>query len=98
MKGKRIGIDATTLEANAALRSMVRRDNGESYEEFLRGLARESGVETPTREALAQLHGTHYSPTVLPNVPFKIFLPESKLTPHSIAKDRGSDPLFGLNT
>ena len=46
VKGKRIGIDATTLEANAALRSIVRRDNGESYEEFLRGLARESGVET----------------------------------------------------
>src|SRR5476649_2058914 len=46
VKGKRIGIDATTLEANAALRSIVRRDNGESYEEFLQGLARESGIET----------------------------------------------------
>jgi transposase len=34
-KGKTIGIDATTLEANAALRSIVRRDSGESYEEFL---------------------------------------------------------------
>ena len=39
VKGKQIGIDATTLEANAALRSIVRRDNGESYEEFLKGLA-----------------------------------------------------------
>jgi transposase len=36
VKGKRIGIDATTLEANAALRSIVRRDNGDSYEEFLK--------------------------------------------------------------
>ena len=36
IKGKRIGIDATTLEANAAMRSIVRRDNGASYEEFLK--------------------------------------------------------------
>ena len=55
LKGKRIGIDATTLEANAALRSIVRRDNGEGYEEFLKGLARQSGIETPTREDLARL-------------------------------------------
>jgi transposase len=55
VKGKRIGIDATTLEANAALRSIVRRDNGESYEEFLKGLAHQSGVEAPTREDLARV-------------------------------------------
>jgi transposase len=55
VKGKRIGIDATTLEANAALRSIVRRDNGESYEEFLKGLAQESGIATPTREDLARM-------------------------------------------
>jgi transposase len=53
--GKRIGIDATTLEANAAMRSIVRRDSGESYEEFLTGLAKASGIETPTREQMAQL-------------------------------------------
>ena len=39
VKGKTIGIDATTLEANAALRSIVRRDTGEDYEEFLAKLA-----------------------------------------------------------
>jgi transposase len=55
LKGQRMGIDATTLEANAAMRSIVRRDTGESYEEFLRGLAKASGIETPTREALARL-------------------------------------------
>src|SRR6266849_1075612 len=55
LQGKRMGIDATTLEANAAMRSIVRRDTGESYEEFLRGLARASGMETPTREDLARL-------------------------------------------
>ena len=49
LRGKTIGIDATTLEANAALRSIVRRDTGESYDEFLRKLAKESGIETPTR-------------------------------------------------
>jgi transposase len=55
LQGKRIGIDATTLEANAAMRSIVRRDSGESYEEFLTGLAKASGIETPTREDLARV-------------------------------------------
>jgi transposase len=53
--GKTLGIDATTLEANAAMKSIVRRDTGASYDEFLKGLAKESGVKTPTREALARL-------------------------------------------
>jgi transposase len=53
--GKTIGLDATTLEANAALRSIVRRDTGESYEAFLTGLAQASGIETPTRADLARL-------------------------------------------
>ena len=55
VQGKTIGIDATTLEANAALRSIVRRDTEESYEEFLTQLAQASGIETPTREARARL-------------------------------------------
>jgi transposase len=55
VKGQRVGVDATTLEANAALRSIVRRDNGESYEEFLKGLAQQSGIATPTREDLARV-------------------------------------------
>jgi len=54
LKGKTIGIDATTLEANAALRSIVRRDTGEGYQEFLEKLAKESGLATPTREELAK--------------------------------------------
>lgn len=53
--GKTLGVDATTLEANAALRSIVRRDTGESYQEFLQRLAQESGIETPSREDLARL-------------------------------------------
>jgi transposase len=55
LKGNTIGVDATTLEANAALRSIVRRDTGEQYDEFLVRLAKESGIETPTREELAKL-------------------------------------------
>jgi transposase len=55
LTGRTIAIDATTLEANAAMRSIVRRDTGETYQEFLTRLAAESGVKTPTREALARL-------------------------------------------
>lgn len=50
LRGQRVGIDATTLEANAALRSIVRRDTGESYPDYLDGLAKASGIATPTRE------------------------------------------------
>jgi len=55
VKGKTIGIDATTLEANAALRSIVRRDTGESYQDFLTKLAQASGIETPTRADLSRI-------------------------------------------
>ena len=55
IKGKTIGVDATTLEANAALRTIVRRDTGETYQDFLVGLAQASGIETPTRQDLAKL-------------------------------------------
>ena len=55
VKGKTVAIDATTLEANAAMRSIVRRDTGATYEEFLTGLAKASGIETPTRDDLARL-------------------------------------------
>ena len=53
-RARRSAIDATTLEANAAMRSIVRRDTGESYQEFLTRLAKASGIETPTREDLAR--------------------------------------------
>jgi transposase len=58
VKGQTVGIDATTLEANAALRSIVRRDTGESYQAFLRTLAQASGIDTPTRADLARLDRT----------------------------------------
>jgi transposase len=55
LKGKTVAVDATTLAANAAMRSIVRRDTEESYQEFLSGLAQASGIKTPTREDLARL-------------------------------------------
>jgi transposase len=55
LEGRTVAIDATTLEANAAMRSIVRRDTGESYQEFLTRLAAASGIKTPTRAALARL-------------------------------------------
>ena len=54
VRGKTVGIDGTTLKANAALRSIVRRNTGEGYETFLRGLAEASGISTPTRAELAR--------------------------------------------
>jgi transposase len=55
VKGERIGVDGSTMEANAALRSIMRRDSGESYREMLTRMAKESGVETPTIDDLVRL-------------------------------------------
>lgn len=55
MDAQTVAIDATTLEANAAMRSIRRRDDGRKYEEYLKGLAQAEGMEEPTREQLARL-------------------------------------------
>jgi transposase len=55
IQGHTIAIDATTLEANAAMKNIVRRDNGQSYNEYLKGLAKAAGIENPTREELARM-------------------------------------------
>ena len=54
VRGKTVGVDARTLEANAALRSIVRRDTGKDYPAFLTRLAEASGIATPTRAELAR--------------------------------------------
>ena len=54
LQGRTVAIDATTLEANAAMRSIVRRDTGEDYQAYLTRLAAASGIKTPTREVLAR--------------------------------------------
>jgi len=55
VSGRTVSIDATTLEANAAMKSIVRRDNGQSYNDYLKELAKAAGIENPTREQLARL-------------------------------------------
>ena len=55
VRGERIGVDASTLEANAALRQIVRRDTGEGYREMLERMAQASGIATPTAEDLIRL-------------------------------------------
>ena len=55
LQGKTIGIDSTTLEANAAMRSIVRRDTGESYMEYLRKLAKQAGIDPADDEAVRRM-------------------------------------------
>src|SRR4029077_3841175 len=55
VKGERIGVDGSTMEANAALRSIVRRKNGETYRQMLTRMAQESGITTPTIDDLVRL-------------------------------------------
>ncbi len=55
VRGECIGVDASTLEANAALRQIVRRDTGEGYREMLERMAEASGIATPTAEDLIRL-------------------------------------------
>lgn len=55
LRGKTLGIDATTLEANAAMRSIVRKDGGGDWKEYLRTLAKAEGIENPSEEDLRRL-------------------------------------------
>lgn len=55
IKGERIGVDGSTMEASAALRTIVRREDGKTYRETLAAMARESGIATPTAEDLVRL-------------------------------------------
>src|SRR5882672_7191382 len=55
VKGKRIGVDASTMEANAALRTIVRREDGRTYREMLTRMAKESGIDTPTADDLVRI-------------------------------------------
>jgi transposase len=55
INGQTVAIDATMLEANAAMRSIQRRDDGRGYEEYLKDLAKAEGMEEPTREQAARM-------------------------------------------
>lgn len=50
LDGKVVGVDSTTLEANAAMKSIERRDSGEDWMSYLKRLAEEAGIENPTDE------------------------------------------------
>ena len=50
LRGKTVAVDSTTLEANAAMRGIVRKDTGEDWKEYLKRLMAEQGVEDPTDE------------------------------------------------
>ena len=55
IKGKTIGIDSTTLEANAAMKSIERRDTQESYTEYLKRLAQAEGVDAEDAAAVRRM-------------------------------------------
>lgn len=50
VKGKTVGVDSTTLEANAAMKSIVRRDTGDDYETYVKQLMAKEGIEEPTSD------------------------------------------------
>lgn len=58
LRGKSVAIDATTLEANAAMKSIVRKDTGEDWKQYLQGLAQAEGIANPTEEDLRRLDRT----------------------------------------
>jgi transposase len=53
--GKTLAVDATMLEANAAMKSIVRRDSGEGWKQYIKRLAQEAGIENPTEEDARRL-------------------------------------------
>ena len=55
IQGKRIGVDSSTMEANAAMRNIVRKDTGEGYNAMLERMGKESGIKTPTRADLVRI-------------------------------------------
>jgi transposase len=80
LKGQTLGIDASTLEADAALKSIVRRDNGQSYREFLTELTKASGIETPTAEELAKFDRQRKDKSASNDDWFNPNDPEAKIT------------------
>ena len=80
LKGKTLGVDATTLEANAAMKSIVRKDTGASWTEYLRGLAKAEGIENPSEEDLRRLDRGRKDKKVSNSVWKSPIDPESRIT------------------
>ena len=64
LDGKTVAVDSTTLEANAAMKSIARRDSGEDWNEYLKRLANEAGMENPTAEDLRRFDKSREDKTV----------------------------------
>jgi transposase len=92
VKGKTIGIDATTLEANAALRSIVRHDSGESYEAFLTTLAKASG--SGPRGASTWRGSIGNAKRRARTTTGRIHTPDAKITKMKDGRTRPSTPLI----
>jgi transposase len=50
LRGNTVAVDSTTVEANAAIMAIVRKDTGEDWKEYVKRLASEEGIEDPTDE------------------------------------------------
>lgn len=79
LRGKTVAVDATTLEANAAMKAIVRKDTGEDWKEYLKRLAAEEGMETPTDEDLRRFDKKR--PKKVPNKEWQSPIdPDSRIT------------------
>jgi transposase len=58
LSGKTVSVDSTMLEADAAMKSIVRRATGEDWKTYVRGLAAEAGIENPCDEELRRFDKT----------------------------------------
>jgi len=98
LRGKAVAIDATTLEANAAMKSIVRKDTGKDWKEYLCGLAKAEGIENPTEEDLRRLDRGRKDKKVSNHAPAFLrsgSLPESCATPscrHGARQCRAGGP------
>src|SRR5664280_1410746 len=55
LKGRRVAVDSTMLQANASMKTIVRRCDGVSYRKYLEKLAKAEGIENPTKQDLQRL-------------------------------------------
>jgi len=92
VSGKTIGVDATTLEANAAMRSIVRKDTKQNYQAFLTDLAKASGIETPTREDLVKLDKKRKNKASNDDWPSALRLDSTELIEVRLEEENPHDP------
>ena len=87
LRGKTVAVDSTLLEADAAMKSIVRRDTGEDWKTYLRGLAAEAGMENPTDEELRRFDKKRKGKKVSNDDWQSPNDPESRITKHERRHD-----------